>query len=146
MKEYIKPFLNGVMIAGVILIIIIFSMYFMYPEKKIIVLDSMRDYTIQNNLSVDFYNEINNKWASDYNITEFNKILNENYEYTKIKDCTYWAFIWALYFEKHNDIYNYKFVTLEESRFSSTHIFVIAWDSNGYYLADNNMLQRYDLE
>ena len=61
-------------------------------------------------------------------------IIAKNYEYTKRKNCIFWALNWGLYFKKH-DI-NYQYVLLDN------HIFVISQTNNSYYLADGEILQE----
>lgn len=90
---------------------------------------------IDKNLSLYDYKLIGkNNYISDYNISTYYKYLVNDYKYDKNYNCKYWAFNWGLYLKKHN--YKYKYITLD------THIFVVAWNDNNYYVIDENTLLK----
>lgn len=78
------------------------------------------------------------QFYSDYNIQDYSKHIKDIFEYSKSKDCKYWAFIWALYLEKHSFEYDYKFVKTDN------HIFIVAWSLNksNYYIIDQNIFNE----
>lgn len=99
------------------------------------------------NLSLPFPNITNvNLSNSDYktfiynqnfnkNLTEFHKVLKENYIYSYNEyDCKYWAFVWTLYFKENKEKYNWrlKYITTQN------HIVVMVYNEKGYIVLDGD--------
>lgn len=72
------------------------------------------------------------------NITPFQYLntLQTYYEYTDVKDCKYWSYVWYEYFKNRLD-YDVQYV------FTNTHMFVVAYNDSGYFIAEQDELYWY---
>lgn len=75
-----------------------------------------------------------NQSIYDLEIDEYKILINENYEYTEIKDCKYWSYLNYHFFKEKG--YDVKY----EYSLKTRHVMVLAFGENNYYVVDENFI------
>jgi hypothetical protein len=144
-KDNILNFIVTIIIIGLLTLTIYYSLVFTYIKpseigKSYVFYNLKSQLDKKDLLNLDWDNVNQNldseyfksrtKTYSDLNYFEFSNILKQKFTYDiDTYDCKYFAFIWALYFEKHKIPYQFKY--------TSNHIFVIAYIENGGFCIAN---------
>jgi len=128
----------------ILLMTLFYSYIFVKYEPQINNLQNtyiLESYVKNNNLTLPYPDRIGDFNFKVYSkdIYNFRNYIKQHFKYTDKYDCKYWSYIWLQWWLFHQDEYNMTITRL------NNHVFVIFYNNNSYYIADQENLIKISL-